>query len=420
MSKKKDTETKVRELQQLAPTVFDLTEKYLSEKYELRKNIVLDTLEIKEKEDGDYSTLEDESNLYIELQKNRISISLDKLKALLRSDFVPKYDPITEYFNSLPEWDKKTNHIENTANYIQVHKSQRDRFIRQFRKMLVRTIACAINEKVFNKQIFVLIGRKQNTGKTTFLRWLCPTDLQNFYTENITFEDKDSNISITENFIINIDELATLHRTEINKLKSFISKEDDKSRRAYAARAVRRIRRASFVASTNDTEFLTDTTGNVRWLCFEIEGINFDYMTKININDVWSQAYALYQAGFDYQLTNQEVIENETINSNYMKLPAEAEIINRYFIPGTKENYDYFLNASDFLTMLAALFNVKNANNVSIGKSLAYLGFLRQTHYRENLFKSYSVYGYYVKLDRGESFFETIDLHLKSRLDKKS
>jgi hypothetical protein len=173
------------------------------------------------------------------------------------------------------------------------------------------------------------------------------------------------------------------------------------------------------VASTNDTEFLTDTTGNVRWLCFEIDGINFNYKKEVDICALWAQAYSLYLEGFEYQLSNREVIENEIINSNYMKLPPEAEILNRYFTPGTKENHDYFLNASDLLNMIGALFNIKYASAVSIGKSLSYLGFVRESQYR-NSKKSYSVKGYFVKLDEDEKFSETIESHLKSRLIKKS
>ena len=415
--KKEAKKGKIRSIEP-SVTVFDLAETFLSIKYDFRKNIVTDTLEIRKKNEDFFSTMEDESNLYIELQKGHVNISMDKLKALLRSDFVPKFDPIAEYFKSLPVWDGVTDHIAYTSNCIHVSKSQRKRFDTQFKKMLVRSIACALDERVFNKQIFVLIQSKQNTGKTSFLRWLCPRQLSDFYTENNNFDDKDSNISITENFLINIDELATLHRAEINKLKSFISKEDDKSRRAYAARAVRRIRRASFVASTNDTEFLTDTTGNVRWLCFEINGIDFKYSTEIQVNDIWSQAYSLYKLKYDYQLSNQEVIENDVINHNFMKLPPEIEIINRYFVPASKEDHDYFLNASDFVTLLSNLFNIRSASTVTLGRSLSYLQFKKDSQYNPK--RVQSIKGYFVKLDEDEQFTENIKNHLNLRLCKKT
>ncbi len=414
-------ETKVKELDKLPPTIFDLAESYLNNNYKIRKNIVLDTFEIKSANGNDaFKILEDESNLYIELQKNRVNISMEKLRALLKSDFLEQYNPILEYFEKLPTWDSRKDIIDDVANYIKISKGQRNRFNIQFKKMMVRCVACALSPKVFNKQIFVIVQSKQDTGKTSFIRWLSPDQLSDYYTENINFDDKDSHISITENFIINIDELATLHRTEINKLKSFISKQDDKSRRAYAVRAVRRVRIASFLASTNDMEFLTDTTGNVRWLCFQIEGIDFNYSKDFSIDELWSQAYTLYKEGFKYQLTGNEVIENELVNSNFMKQPPEAEIINRHFIPGTKDNHDYFLTSTDLANLIGTLFQIKNVSVVRAGQSMNYLGFERKTHYKKNLKKSHSIYGYYVLLDRDENFSETIDLHLNSRFVKNS
>ncbi len=412
----KGKNTKVRELNKLAPTVFELAEIYLDRKYVIRKNIVLDTLELKLKGSGDsFHILEDESNLFIELQKSRINISMEKLKAVLRSDYVSKYDPILNYFDGLPKWNKKKDMIEHLAGYVKVPEDQRARFNLQFKKMLVRTIACALNEKVFNKQIFVLIQQRQNTGKTSFLRWLCPEQLNEYYTENINFDDKDSNISITENFIINIDELAHLHKTEINKLKSFISKQDDKSRRAYASRAVRRIRRASFVGSTDDMEFLSDTTGNVRWVCFQIEGIDFKYSKDIILNEIWSQSYTHYKEGFQFQLTNNEVRENEIMNQNFMKVPPECEVIGRYLAPGDKENHSYFLTATEIANLVRSCFNLTKINEVSTGKAMSFLGFEKGSQYQKNTNSPYTIKGYFIKLEGKEKIVETMKTHLDSR-----
>jgi predicted P-loop ATPase len=55
-------------------------------------------------------------------------------------------------------------------------------------------------------------------------------------------------------------------------------------------------RRASFIGSTNNIQFLSDDTGSVRWLCFEIESINWKYNDEIDIDLVYAQAYHLYQS----------------------------------------------------------------------------------------------------------------------------
>ena len=121
--------------------------------------------------------------------------------------------------------------------------------------MLVRTIACALLDGVFNKQAFILVHEKQNSGKSTFCRWLCPDILKNYIAENIS-TDKDSHIALCENLLINMDELSTLGKSEINTLKSLFSKDTIKVRRPFEKKAISVARRASFIGSTNNSEFL--------------------------------------------------------------------------------------------------------------------------------------------------------------------
>lgn len=92
---------------------------------------------------------------------------------------------------------------------------------------------------------------------------------------------------LSENFIINLDELAIFDKKEINYLKSLLSKDRVKIRRPFATRATSDARRASFFGSTNNNVFLTDETGSVRWLCFEIDSIDFAYIKNVDIDQVW-------------------------------------------------------------------------------------------------------------------------------------
>lgn len=62
------------------------------------------------------------------------------------------------------------------------------------------------------------------------------------------------------------------------------------------------------------TEFLSDPTGNVRWIPFEVTSIDWQYAKEVNINDAWRQAYALYQSDFACDVTAEEVRENENEN----------------------------------------------------------------------------------------------------------
>jgi predicted P-loop ATPase len=94
---------------------------------------------------------------------------------------------------------------------------------------------------------------------------------------------------------------------------------------------------ATFFASTNAPEFLTDETGSVRWLVFEVKHIRHDnggangYAKQVNIHLVWGQALALLNNGFEYQLTREEIAESERLNMAHTKLPMEYEPILQYY-----------------------------------------------------------------------------------------
>jgi len=373
---------------------FEKVEQLISETYDLRYNEVSSEIEFKlHNSDVTEHTPLNEDNVYRFLQHNNIEFSMSKLSSLLRSDYVSRFNPFKYYFEHLPEWLPKSDpdYIQTLCGYIPVQDSVR--FEVQFRKTLVRTIACALTDTTINKQALILVHEEQNSGKTTFIRWLCPNFLSKYIAENIS-TDKDSLIALSDNLMINMDELATLSRAEINSLKSMFSKETIKVRRPYDKTASSAPRRASFFGSTNKAEFLTDETGSVRWLCFDLTGrINWDYKKDINIDDVWRQAYTLYKTGFKYELTADEIESNEKANQQYQVTTTEIELIQKHYTPGTKELHDAFYQATDFLTNLVEKYPAARLNTSSIGKALKLLGFERVCKRSDK----YPVKGYFMQ-----------------------
>jgi predicted P-loop ATPase len=364
---------------------------YIEKKYDIRLNQVSGKLEYKLKEDSEIYKDLNENNLFIELQHANLPISMQKLSCLFQSDFVKSYDPFKAYFDSLGIWQNEPDYIENLCGYIPAIDTAR--FKTQFKKMLVRCIACALEPNVFNKQVFVLVGEGQNTGKSTFCRWLCPPTLSNYFTECMS-TDKDGKIALSTNFFINMDELATLSKSEINSLKSFISTDRVVARIPFDKRSSSIIRRANFIGSTNNDEFLADETGSVRWLCFKIDGrINFDYKKDIDINSVWKQAYTLYKDSFHYQLSNDEIKENEIANSEFTIDTLEAQLIKKYYKPSDKAN-GKFVDASDIMEYIISRNNHAKLNVRSIGKAMKFLGFKKSSNYDSSF--GYSTKGYYV------------------------
>ena len=166
---------------------YEKVEKYLSEIYLFRYNVVSNIIEFKKEQDPEY-TIANEDNIYRLLQHNKVPFSLANIRSLLRSDFVPLYNPFLEYYESMPLWTSQDpDYITELANYIvAVDQSQ---FNIHFKKMLVRTVVCSLDEDYFNKQAFILVQPKQNSGKSTFCRFLCPPRLKNYIAENTDSAD---------------------------------------------------------------------------------------------------------------------------------------------------------------------------------------------------------------------------------------
>ncbi|WP_107037869.1 VapE domain-containing protein [Brumimicrobium mesophilum] len=381
------------------PTQWELVENYMKERFDIKRNIVANTIEFIDKEDDNKKINElNEYSIYRDLKKRNIKFSINDLKAMLASDFVEEYNPFVNYFTSLKEYDpmNEPDYIEKLTSYLPVEKGNELAFKTQLKKMFVRSVACSLGVQL-NKHCFVFVQSGQHNGKTTLLRWFCPPDLESYIAEDILF-DKDSLIALCTNFIINLDELSKLSNHDINAIKSVMSKDAVKARLPYSARATRLIRRANFVASTNETEFLSDHTGNVRWIAFKLDGkIDFNYNKDIDINRIWAQAYYLFKGGFQHQLTREEIMENEERNVEFMQRSIEQELIQQYFHPANFPiDKQYCFKTTTEIKHILDQKTISNRITIrKVGVALKVLGYVQTGNRLEG--SDYPVKGYYIK-----------------------
>jgi predicted P-loop ATPase len=385
---------------------WQLNENFINHHFDIQYNKVSNQVEYREDNKDGFTELKIE-NLFRYMKIHKRSISITNLQAMLSSDFVKIVDPFIDYFNSLIPWRQEDpDYIESLANYVKIKNIEdQPEFNHHFKKMLVRCIKCAIEDAYFNKHALILVGPTQNTGKSTFIRFLCPEKLKNYFSESFIFNDKDNLIGLSENFIINIDELAALNKIEINSLKSYFSKDRIKIRHPYGKKQITTPRRVNFFGSTNKSEFLGDETGSVRWLCFEIEKIDYlnqekgNYKDKISIDQVWAQAYYLFKNGFKYDLTAEETTRNEIRNKAYQHTTVEIELIQKHFMPGNAMDNTDFFTATEIGEELKSRsrFSDYKMNIIAIGKALAYLKFEKQC-IRQNTDTTKK--GYFVKYER--------------------
>lgn len=371
-------------------TIIHITENYLNENYDIRHNIIANEIEISKKELNFWEPC-NENSLWIEMQRKSIKVPCSTLEKLLKSDFVPKFNPLTHYFENLPTWDKETDYIKKYSEYITLSKDEsKEQFEYHFKKWCVRSVKCAIDENYFNKNAFVLSddGKGQNIGKTTWIRNLCPGVLSNYIVDNLPKDEKDAKIVLTQNFIINLDELASLTKQEINTLKSLFSADKIKVRFPYDKKdtVVRRV--GNFIGSTNMSTFLQDETGSVRWLCFIADKIDFSYKENFNMDNLWSQAFFLSKdKNFDEKITADDIKINELRNNKFQIQTPEKDLINKYFeIPKNIEETEY-MSATDIQTYINGWSNnfSLRITNVGIGKALKSLKYQDKRNANGNL-----------------------------------
>ncbi len=329
-----------------------------------------------------------EHDLYRKIVNSGLSINFNDLISILKSSIIKQYCPFANYFNNLKPLKKgEKDYIGLLCNYIELTTPyEYSKFKENLTKHFVRAIKCCLNDNYFNKHCFVFVGAKQNTGKSTLCRWLVPKELKEYYTENISL-DKDSLISLTDNLIINLDELSTLNRIEINSLKSILSKDKLKIRRPYERKATTFSRKCTFFGSTNKSEFLTDETGSTRWICFEIDSINWEYSQKINVENIWRQAYQYYKDNYNCELNYTDIQENESRNIRYNVSTNEIELCDKHYQSGSQ-----FKTATDIQTELLQLYPNIRLNIINIGKAMTQLNIAKKTIYNGN----YSIKGYLI------------------------
>ena len=362
------------------PSPMEQAASTLRTEFDFRRNIVLDRTEYKPKKSLVYKILTERNfnSIYRQLRDADISISRSDLKVLLNSDFVSEYDPFTEYYDGLPMWDGHTDYILQLANTV---KTNNDELWREcLKKWLVAMVGAATKEEIVNHTVLVLSG-KQGVGKTTWHLNLVPTQLKSYiYSGTVDPDSKDSIINLSECLLINLDELESLSKSKQGELKEMITKSAIKVRRPYGFQSEKFIRRASFTASVNKSQFLSDQTGSRRFLCFEAKEIDNDM--PIDMDLVYSQALHLLKSGYQFWFDKAEIDKVTAHNEGYQVVRMEEELVLKHFEPSAHHDEGVPYTATEIANIITK--NVKTGVSdgfvMNLGKVLAKHHFLRVKH----------------------------------------
>ena len=365
----------------------EATIKYIRENYldfnRLRHDVIADKIQVR-RETGWQEINKHEVNSIVChcAQEYDANITSREVITALQSDLIPDVHPLREYILSLkPYTPDQPDWIDLVAKQVTIKSDNLhpdDTLWRTcFKKWFVAMVAAWMKDEVVNHQVLVLIG-KQGIYKTTWLEHLIPPHLRSYACKLANSNDlnKDERLRIAEFGLISIDEIDSMNNRELNQLKSVITATDVNERAAYAYTKERRVRLASFCASGNRRDFLTDITGNRRWLPFEVESIQNPFFTTLPYEQIYAQAWALANDPiFCYWFELDEIDVLEQHNLHFRDESNEEQLLPILFdVPA--EGKGEFLTTAQISERLVTYGNIKKPMTLSrLGMVLGAAGY---------------------------------------------
>ena len=336
-------------------------EEFLMEYYRFRQNILNGKVEFSTKmnngEFGPFETLTQKSlNTIILRAKEDAGDEMKNpqadIKLYVTSDLVPKFDPIADYLNSLPKWDGH-NYVADLFGRIPGITSEQAAFLA---KWLRSAVAHWLQMDTLhaNEVVPTFIGA-QGCGKTTFLRRLLPEHLRQYYLDHLNLSNKfDKEMALTNNLLVNLDELEAIRPSQQASLKQTLSKNKVNGRPIFGCVQEDRARYASFVSTTNNPHPLTDATGSRRYICMQIpDGKFIDNDGDINYEQLYAQVlYELRELNAPYWFDNDEVARIQDLNQNYLEQKDMACLVEACFRKPEEDEYAETMNSTEMLKVI--------------------------------------------------------------------
>ena len=311
-------------------------EQYLQENYLFRRNVLNGKVEYATKNaegvcsDWRPLTLEAQNSIVLRVLREGIlekGNPKDLIKLYVESEEVKPFNPIQDYLESLPKWDGH-NYVADLFSRIPGISTEQAAFLATWLRAVVAHWL-QMDTLHGNEVVPTLIGG-QGCGKTTFLRRLLPKHLEQYYLDHLNLSNKfDKEMALTNNLLVNLDELEAIRPSQQAALKQTLSKNKVNGRRIYGSSQDDRPRYASFVSSTNNPHPLTDVTGSRRYICVKIpQGVNINNKGDINNEQLYAQVlYELRELKAPYWFNNEEVARIQELNQEFVEKKDIAEMV---------------------------------------------------------------------------------------------
>ena len=255
--------------------------------------------------------------------------SWDKdIRRYIESSEIPLYNPIDEYLFQLPDWDGRDRLAEFASRVPTDNVLWHRYFPLWMRSMVAHWMG---RDRLHGNALVPLLIGPQGCGKTTFCSIVLPEELRDYYNDYIDFTKKFDLLNTLSSFaLVNIDEFDAITLSRQPELKQLLSKSDVKLRVPFGKTITRRRRYASFIATTNSPQPLSDPTGSRRFLCVRING-TIDTTSPVDYPQLYAQLLAEVKDNQRYWLTEEETAELMRHNERFRQLDNLEEMVQALF-----------------------------------------------------------------------------------------
>ena len=375
-----------------------IIEQFLNDNYRLRRNMLSGKVEFKSRAElsADYRPLTQEALNSIIIRALREGLDEEcnpkaDITMYVNSEEVRMFNPVLAFLNDLPQWDGQ-NHVAKLFSRLPGLSTEQLAFLAVW---LRSTVAHWLQMDTMhgNEVVPVLIGA-QGCGKTTFLRRLLPAQLREYYLDHLNLSNKfDKEMALTNNLLVNLDELEAIRPSQHAALKQTLSKNKVNGRPIFGKAQDDRPRYASFVSTTNNPHPLTDATGSRRYICISIpKGQLIDNTGDIDYEQLYAQVlYEIRELNAPYWFNNEEVTRIQQLNLAYMQQKDIAEMVKVCFRKPKEGEKVKSMSTTEMLEIIRNAYpnvSVTTKAKVELGRALVSLDYERKEHSHVAFYKA--------------------------------
>ena len=365
--------------------------KLLESRYDFRYNTVMKYVEYLPKDKGWYGYRPVEprvqKRMTLEVQLADIRVSIKDVRNFLESDYIKNYNPIEEYlFQCYDKWDGK-DHIRALARTVPTANPHwADWFYTWFLGMVDQWRG--YSHRQYGNSVAPLLISKQGYNKSTFCRRLLPPELQWGYSDNLILSEKRQVYQAMAQFmVINLDEFNQISPlVQQGFLKNLIQLPTLKYKPPYGSHVMEFPRLASFIATSNMKDILSDPSGNRRFIGVELTG-PIDVSVRPNYQQLFAQALSALNNGEKSYFDAQQVKLIMKSNSQFEIIQPIDQYFLLYFelIDNEKEG-DYLTAAEIFDYLKKQIGSSLKVNSLmGFGRKLANMSELKHKRFADGM-----------------------------------